>query len=232
MGQPEGAHGLFFQTGTSWHFPNWAVLYPLSLSFGQGRHRLGPDRAIARRRGRDLGDAAHPDAVVVASAQQRGTGRGTQRRGMEAGELQTLRGQPLESWGGTGAAKRARGAEPDIVDEDDEDVGAPGGGRSGSMGANFAAGSLASTGTSPVNGRSGIGRTLRSRSSGMIGSDIRSAVRVTGGSKIVRHHDGAPSGWTRGSQATAGGWPGRTTHLNPRCPMEVSIVCAWRAAGR
>src|SRR6186713_2860362 len=39
--------------------------------------------------------------------------------------------------------------------------GAPAGGRSGSIGGNVAAGSLASRGSSPSKGRSGIGRTSR-----------------------------------------------------------------------
>src|SRR5689334_12891359 len=56
--------------------------------------------------------------------------------------------------------------------------GAPAGGRSGSIGGNAASGSLASSGSSPSYGRSGIGRTSREIWSGTLDSSLRSASAV------------------------------------------------------
>ncbi len=57
------------------------------------RHGVGQHRAVARRAGRDLGDAAHADGVVVAAGQQRLPRGRAQRGGVEAGELQPTRRQ-------------------------------------------------------------------------------------------------------------------------------------------
>ena len=73
------------------------------------QRRLGvrPQRAVARRRRRRLGDAAHPDRVVVAAGQQRLPGRRAQRRGVEPVVPQPAGGEPL---GGrrAGTARRTR----------------------------------------------------------------------------------------------------------------------------
>ena len=73
------------------------------------------------RRGR-LGDAAHPDRVVVAPGQQRLPRRRTQRRRVEAVEPQSSSGQPIGSGRPTRAAERARRTESDIVEQHDQDV--------------------------------------------------------------------------------------------------------------
>jgi hypothetical protein len=52
--------------------------------------------------------------------------------------------EALGGWRVDRAAKRARRGEADVVEQHDEHVGAPFGGRNGSIGANFASGSLAS----------------------------------------------------------------------------------------
>ena len=63
------------------------------------QRRLGvrPQRAVARRRGGGLGDAAHPDRVVVAPGQQCLPGRRAQRSGVEPVVLQAAGRQPLGS---------------------------------------------------------------------------------------------------------------------------------------
>ena len=61
----------------------------------QGRLGVRPQRAVPRRRGGRLGDAAHPDRVVVAAGEQRLPGRGAQRRGVEPVVPQPACGQPF-----------------------------------------------------------------------------------------------------------------------------------------
>ncbi len=63
---------------------------------GQRGGGVRPDRVVARRRRRQLGDVAHPDRVVVAAGQQRRAGRRAQRRRVEAGVLQPVGGESLE----------------------------------------------------------------------------------------------------------------------------------------
>ena len=63
---------------------------------GDRSARVRPQRVVARRRRGDLGDAAHPDRVVVAARQQRRPRRRAQRRRVEAGELQPVGGEALE----------------------------------------------------------------------------------------------------------------------------------------
>ena len=89
---------------------------------GQRGGRVGADRVVARRRGGDLGDAAHADGVVVAAGQQRLAGRRAQRRGVEAVEAQAAGGESLGRRAADRAAERARGGEADVVDEHDQHV--------------------------------------------------------------------------------------------------------------
>ncbi len=88
----------------------------------QRRLRVRPQRAVAGRGRRRLGDAPHPDRVVVAPAQHRGAGRGTQRSGVEAVVLQAAGCQAIRGRRRTRAAKGARSAEPDVIEEHDQDV--------------------------------------------------------------------------------------------------------------
>ena len=127
----------------------------------QRRAGVGTDRVVAGRRGRELGDDPHPHRVVVAARQQRSPRRGAQRRRVEAVVLQAVPGQPLGRRRRARPAERARGGEADVVEQDDEHVRRARRGRSGSIGGNVASGSLASRGSSPSYGRSGIGRTSR-----------------------------------------------------------------------
>ena len=57
---------------------------------------VGQHRAVAGRGGRDLGDAAHADRVVVAAGEQRLPRRRAQRRGVEARVLQPALRELLE----------------------------------------------------------------------------------------------------------------------------------------
>ena len=89
---------------------------------GERRRRVRADRAVARRRGRDLRDPAHADRVVVATGEKSLAGRRAQGRRVEAVVLQPVVGEPLGGRRRAGPAERARGAEAAVVDEDDEDV--------------------------------------------------------------------------------------------------------------
>ena len=101
---------------------------------GQRRRRVRAQRVVARRRCRDLGDPAHADRVVVAPGQQRLARRRAQRRGVEAVVAQPVRGQALEGRRLARAAEGRRGAEARVVESTTSTLGAPAGGRSGSIG--------------------------------------------------------------------------------------------------
>ena len=90
---------------------------------GQGRHGVGPDRAVARRAGRDLGDAGHADGMVVAPGEQRLAGRRADGGGVETIVLQAARRQLLQGRRLAGTAEGAGGPEPGVVNEDDQHVG-------------------------------------------------------------------------------------------------------------
>ena len=89
---------------------------------GERRARVRADRVVARRRGRDLGDAAHADRVVVPSGQQRLARRRAQRRRMEAVVLEAVGGEPLGGRRVDRAAEGARRGEADVVEQHDEHV--------------------------------------------------------------------------------------------------------------
>ena len=91
--------------------------------FREGRGSVRQHRAIAGRAGRDLGDAAHADRVVVAAGEQRLARRRAQRGRVEAVVLQAARRQTFGVRRLAWAAEGARRAEARIVDQDDEDVG-------------------------------------------------------------------------------------------------------------
>ena len=88
----------------------------------QRRAGVGANRVVPGRRGRELGDDAHPHRVVVAAGQQRSPRRGAQRRRVEAVVLQTLPGQPLGRRRRARPTERARRGEADVVEQDDEHV--------------------------------------------------------------------------------------------------------------
>ena len=63
------------------------------------------------------------DAMVISPGQQRGAGRRTQRRGVESVVAQTSPGNTVQGGGRDRAAKSGGRPEPDVVEEDDDDVG-------------------------------------------------------------------------------------------------------------
>ena len=87
-----------------------------------GRLVVGQHRGVPRGRGRGLGDAAHPHGVVVAAGEHGLPRRRAQGRRVEPVELQAPRGQPLGGRSGARTPERAGGAEPDVVEQDDQDV--------------------------------------------------------------------------------------------------------------
>ena len=89
----------------------------------QGRHGVGPNRAVARRAGRDLGDAGHADGMVVAPGEQRLAGRRADGGGVETIVPQATRRQLVQGRRLAGAAESAGGPEPGVVNEDDQHVG-------------------------------------------------------------------------------------------------------------
>ena len=89
---------------------------------GQRRRRVRAHRVVAGRRGRDLGDAAHADRVVVAAGEQRLPRRRAERRRVEAVVLQPVRRQPLGGRRLARPAEGARGSEAGVVEQDDEHV--------------------------------------------------------------------------------------------------------------
>ena len=113
---------------------------------GQRERRLGvrQDRAVARCGGRDFGDAAHADRVMVAAGEQRLPRRRAQRGGVEARVLQPARGELLEVGRLARPAEGAGRAEADVVDEDDQHVGRALRRPHVSIGGNLVSGSFAS----------------------------------------------------------------------------------------
>ena len=104
------------------------------------------DRVVAGRRGRDLGDAAHADRVVVAAGEQRRARRRAERGRVKAVELEPARGQPLRGRRrGTGRRTRSTQPKPASSSSTIRTFGAPAGGRSGLIGGNVVSGSFASS---------------------------------------------------------------------------------------
>jgi hypothetical protein len=89
---------------------------------GQRRLVVGPQRRVPRRRGRELGDGPRPHRVVVATGQQRLSGRRAQRRGVKAVVAQTPASQPLRHRRLARPPKRARRPEPHIVEQDHQNA--------------------------------------------------------------------------------------------------------------
>ncbi len=89
---------------------------------GERSARVGADRVVAGRGRRDLGDAAHPDRVMVATGEECLARGGAERRGVEAVVLQAVRGEPLGVRRVDRSAEGARGAEAGVVDQDDQHI--------------------------------------------------------------------------------------------------------------
>ena len=101
---------------------------PVQLQdLGERRLVEGAHAVVAGRGGRHLGDGAHSDGVVVAAGQQRGARRRAERGGVKAGVLEAGPRESFRVRREARSAERAGGAEPDVVEQDDEDVGRAGG---------------------------------------------------------------------------------------------------------
>ena len=88
----------------------------------QRRLLLGPDAVVAGRRRRHLGDRAHADGMMVPAGEKRLARRRAQSSRMESVVLQAVGRQAFGGGGVARSAERARGAEADIVEENDQDV--------------------------------------------------------------------------------------------------------------
>ena len=83
--------------------------------------RVRTQRAIA---GADVAVSVmpHPHRMVITARQQRSPRRRTQRCRVETVIQQTARGKPVRRRRTTRTTERARGAEADIIQQDDQDV--------------------------------------------------------------------------------------------------------------
>ena len=88
----------------------------------QGRHRVWEHRAVTGCTRRDLCDTAHPGGVMVSPGQKRLPGRRAERCGVEPVVLETIRCEPLGDRCMTRPAEGAGRSEPDIVDENDQNI--------------------------------------------------------------------------------------------------------------
>src|SRR5262249_47708346 len=79
-------------------------------------------RAVARRAGGNLGDAAHAAGMVVAAGQQRCARRGAEGGRVKAVVLQPARRQLFQIWRLTRAAESTVRAEPGVVDQNHQHV--------------------------------------------------------------------------------------------------------------
>ena len=105
------------------------------LAEAQGRVALGPQHLGHRRRvvgdpaphvgvaGAEVGDRPHAHRVVVAAGEQGRPGRRAQRRHVEVGELETTGRQAVDVRGVDVGAVAAQVGEPEVVEDDDHDVG-------------------------------------------------------------------------------------------------------------
>ena len=96
---------------------------PVELEdLGQRRRRVRTDRRVAGRGGRQLGDRAHADRVMVSAAQEGGARRGAQSGRVEARVLEAVRGEPFGDRRGAGTTERAGRAKAEVIQQHDQDV--------------------------------------------------------------------------------------------------------------
>src|SRR3954471_9662273 len=163
----KGPIGLVCQTGTSWHLPNCAVEYPFSSSVcARGAQVLG---RIELYPGADVANSVmtpiptewwlRPDS----SAARVGAHSAVVWKRLYLRPFSASRSAVGVAHGPPNALDAAK---PTSSSKTTSTLGAPAGGRSGSIAANDASGSLASYGSVASNGRSGIGNTPRSGPSG------------------------------------------------------------------
>jgi hypothetical protein len=86
------------------------------------RNRVGQDGIVPGRPGGDLSDAAHAGRMVIAPGQQGLAARRAKGGGVKAIVFQTACRQFLRTRRQARAPKRARRAEPRVVNQDDQDI--------------------------------------------------------------------------------------------------------------
>src|SRR5262245_34258293 len=90
----------------------------LSQYFADGAAILWQDACVTVISGGGFTDNSEAGAMMVASCNQRGASRRTQRRGVEAIEAQTFGRQVVHRWRRHTAAKSAELSEPRVIDKD------------------------------------------------------------------------------------------------------------------
>ena len=90
---------------------------------GQRRRSVRTNRVVAGSRRGDLGDSAHSDRVMVSAGEERLPRRRAECCRVKAVVLEPVYSKPLRGRRGARSAECARCAEPDVVEQDDEDVG-------------------------------------------------------------------------------------------------------------
>ena len=91
--------------------------------FGQRSAGIGSEGVVAGRGRGNLGNPAHAHGVVIAAAQESGSGGRAKRGRVESGVLQAAVRQPLGGGHVHRTAECGRCAESDIVEQDDEHIG-------------------------------------------------------------------------------------------------------------
>src|SRR5215510_9845576 len=94
----------------------------LSQYFADGAAILWQDACVTVISGRGFTDNPKAGAVMVASGNQRGASRRTERRGVEAIEAQTFSRQLVHRWRRHTAAESAELTEPCVIDQDQDNV--------------------------------------------------------------------------------------------------------------
>src|SRR5215813_12367884 len=89
----------------------------LAQDFADRAAILRQDTRITVISGRGFTDNSEAGAMMVASGNQRGSSRRTQRRGVKPIEAQTFGRQLIHGWRGNAAAKSAELAEACVIDQ-------------------------------------------------------------------------------------------------------------------
>ena len=93
---------------------------------GDGGRLLRDCAVVPGKAVRDLGDAAHVHRMMISAGEKSCPSGGTQRRRVELVVAKPGTRHPIDCWGGHRAAERAAGAEADVIEEDQDDIGGAG----------------------------------------------------------------------------------------------------------
>jgi len=98
------------------------VVAVLLQHLGERAGALRHERVVPRVAGGELHDRAGRVAVVIAAGEQRGARRRAQRSGVELRVAKSRLGYTVHRRRGNGSSERARGAEADVIGQDEQDV--------------------------------------------------------------------------------------------------------------